>query len=88
MPPSSTLTYSPGRSSFAADKTRAVNGAGKQSQEPEHAPNGISSGDDTRSRNEDIFLNIARSDSGRRDSLNRSEFRRVGKKKAWEKMHG
>jgi hypothetical protein len=33
--------------------------------------------DESRSRNEDIFLNIARSDSSRRESLGRSELRRV-----------
>lgn len=33
--------------------------------------------DENRPKNEDIFLNIARTDSGRRDSLDRSEFRRV-----------
>lgn len=33
--------------------------------------------DDGRPKNDDIFLNIARSDSGRRDSLGRSDFRRV-----------
>ncbi|KAL6229670.1 hypothetical protein BDW75DRAFT_245520 [Aspergillus navahoensis] len=32
--------------------------------------------DESRSRNEDIFLNIARSDSSRRESLGRSELRR------------
>ncbi|KAJ5289956.1 uncharacterized protein N7443_010209 [Penicillium atrosanguineum] len=32
--------------------------------------------DDGRPKNDDIFLNIARSDSGRRDSLGRSDFRR------------
>lgn len=86
--PSSTLTYSHSRSSFAADKSRAaaVNGvgAGKQSQLPpppshENNTNGTTPhADDSRSRNEDLFLNIARSDSDRRNSLTRSEFRRVG----------
>ena len=33
--------------------------------------------DDGRSKAEDVFLNIARTDSGRRNSLGRSEFRRV-----------
>lgn len=33
--------------------------------------------DEGRPKNEDIFLNIARTDSARRDSLGRSEFRRV-----------
>ncbi|KAJ5661237.1 uncharacterized protein N7484_000609 [Penicillium longicatenatum] len=32
--------------------------------------------DENRPRNDDIFLNIARTDSGRRDSLGRSDFRR------------
>lgn len=33
--------------------------------------------DDARPKNEDVFLNIARSDSNRRDSLGRADFRRV-----------
>jgi hypothetical protein len=32
---------------------------------------------DSRPKNEDVFLNIARTDSGRRDSIGRSDFRRV-----------
>ncbi|CAG8054141.1 unnamed protein product [Penicillium salamii] len=32
--------------------------------------------DDSRPKNEDVFLNIARADSGRRDSIGRSDFRR------------
>ncbi|CDM33538.1 hypothetical protein DTO013E5_7395 [Penicillium roqueforti] len=35
-----------------------------------------SSGDEGRPKNEDVFLNIARTDSGRRDSIGRSDFRR------------
>ena len=94
--PSSTLTYSHSRSSFAADnKSRgAINGvgSGKQSQLPpppshENNTNGTTPhADDSRSRNEDLFLNIARSDSGRRDSLTRSEFRRVGEEVERKKM--
>ena len=94
--PSSTLTCSHSRSSFAADKSRAaaVNGvsSGKQSQLPPPPPrenntNGTTPHtDDSRSRNEDLFLNIARSDSGRRDSLTRSEFRRVGEEVERKKM--
>ncbi|KAJ5492616.1 hypothetical protein N7539_001362 [Penicillium diatomitis] len=38
-----------------------------------HSPNM----DDGRVKNEDVFLNIARSDSSRRDSLGRADFRRV-----------
>lgn len=33
--------------------------------------------DESRPKNEDVFLNIARADSGRRDSIGRSDFRRV-----------
>lgn len=40
----------------------------------------LSSMDESRPRNEDIFLNIARTDSGRRDSIGRSDFRRVSEK--------
>jgi hypothetical protein len=36
-----------------------------------------SSMDEGRPKNEDVFLNIARADSGRRDSVGRSDFRRV-----------
>jgi hypothetical protein len=36
-----------------------------------------SSTDEGRPKNEDVFLNIARADSGRRDSIGRSDFRRV-----------
>ncbi|KAJ5514497.1 hypothetical protein N7463_004049 [Penicillium fimorum] len=35
-----------------------------------------SSIDESRPKNEDVFLNIARADSGRRDSIGRSDFRR------------
>lgn len=36
-----------------------------------------SSMDEGRPKNEDVFLNIARTDSARRDSIGRSDFRRV-----------
>ncbi|KAJ5550885.1 hypothetical protein N7461_005583 [Penicillium sp. DV-2018c] len=36
----------------------------------------LSSGDEGRPKNEDVFLNIARTDYGRRDSMGRSDFRR------------
>lgn len=68
--PTSTLTYSPSRSSFAADKSRALNETDKQSHDPDETITSSAS-------REDIFLNIARSDSDRRNSLARSEFRRV-----------
>jgi len=71
--PASTQTYVPYRSSFAADKSRALNGVDKQAQDPDETITSNTS-------REDIFLNIARSDSDRRNSLARSEFRRVGRK--------
>ena len=66
--PLSTLTYSPARSSYVADSKRRAAAA---SDGENTTPNG------TPTRNEDIFLNIARSDSTHRDSLTRSESRRV-----------
>lgn len=71
--PASTQTYVPYRPSFAADKSRALNGVDKQAQDPDETITSNTS-------REDIFLNIARSDSDRRNSLARSEFRRVGRK--------
>lgn len=68
--PSSTLSYSQGRPQ-AGD--RAVNGFDKYSQDGNVTP----IADDTRSKNDDIFLNIARTDTERRDSIGRSDFRRV-----------
>lgn len=67
--PLSTLTYSPARSSFAGDsKSRAIGNDIEKNK-----PNGTA-------RNEDLFLNIAQSDINRRESLTRSESRRVGVK--------
>ncbi|PTU25117.1 hypothetical protein P175DRAFT_0513920 [Aspergillus ochraceoroseus IBT 24754] len=61
--PSSTATFIQGR-------TRTDN--------PQSARKGaeISIADESRAKSEDIFLNIARSDSGRRESLGRSDLRR------------
>ncbi|ODM18955.1 hypothetical protein SI65_05572 [Aspergillus cristatus] len=67
--PASTQNYVPYRPSFAADKSRAFNGVDKQAQDPDETITSNTS-------REDIFLNIARSDSDRRNSLARSEFRR------------
>lgn len=67
--PLSTLTYSPARSSFVGDsKSRAIGNDVEKNK-----PNGTA-------RNEDLFLNIAQSDINRRESLTRSESRRVGVK--------
>lgn len=66
----SSVAYSETRA-LANDHGRALNGAhrlGAESKTP------LAEG---RPKNEDIFLNIARTDSGRRDSLGRSDFRRV-----------
>lgn len=65
--PLSTLTYSPARSSFVADSKRRAAGSDGENTNPNGTP----------TRNEDIFLNIARSDSTHRDALTRSESRRV-----------
>ncbi|PWY91071.1 hypothetical protein BO70DRAFT_284020 [Aspergillus heteromorphus CBS 117.55] len=71
--PASAVSYSPGRS-LADERHRAVNGVDRY---------GLGDGnrtpvaDDFRSKNEDVFLNIARSDSSaRRESFGRSELRR------------
>lgn len=65
--PLSTLSYSPARSSFVADSKRRAAAASNSDGE-----------NTTPSRNnEDLFLNIARSDSTHRDALTRSESRRV-----------
>ncbi|KAL4890762.1 hypothetical protein BDV59DRAFT_76802 [Aspergillus ambiguus] len=70
--PSSTVTYAHART-LADERDRAVNGAEKQGlDDGKRTP----MADDARSKNEDIFLNIARSDSTRRDSFGRSELRR------------
>ncbi|RAL00646.1 putative LPXTG-motif cell wall anchor domain protein [Aspergillus ibericus CBS 121593] len=70
--PSSTVTYAQGRT-LADERNRAVNGLDRYSQGD---GNRTPVADDFRSKNEDVFLNIARSDSGRRESLGRSELRR------------
>ncbi|KAL4921022.1 hypothetical protein BDW62DRAFT_175775, partial [Aspergillus aurantiobrunneus] len=70
--PSSTATFAQGRS-YADENGTPVKGGERFSQQDGFRS---SIADETRSRNEDIFLNIARSDSGRRESLGRSELRR------------
>lgn len=75
--PAPTQTYVPYRPSFAADKSRALNGVDRQAQDPDETVTSNTS-------REDIFLNIARSDSDRRNSLARSEFRRVGCEISWK----
>ncbi|KAL5365801.1 hypothetical protein BJX96DRAFT_169402 [Aspergillus floccosus] len=70
--PSSTVTYAQART-LADDRDHAVNGVGKHGQDD---GNRTPVADDSRSKNEDIFLNIARSDSTRRESFGRSELRR------------
>lgn len=71
--PSSTAAFSQGRSN-ANENGSSVKGAERYGLQ-----DGLrsSNADETRARNDDIFLNIARSDSGRRESLGRSELRRV-----------
>ncbi|GKZ48205.1 hypothetical protein AbraIFM66951_011965 [Aspergillus brasiliensis] len=69
--PSSTVTYSQGRL-LADERNRAMNGLDRQGD-----GNRTPVADDFRSKNEDVFLNIARSDSDRRESLGRSELRRT-----------
>ncbi|OJJ39002.1 hypothetical protein ASPWEDRAFT_105973 [Aspergillus wentii DTO 134E9] len=66
--PASTLTYGQGR----ANGDRAVHRVDNRASEDLTGR----TDDTTRSKNEDVFLNIARSDSGRRDSFSRSELRR------------
>ncbi|GLA22905.1 hypothetical protein AnigIFM63326_005389 [Aspergillus niger] len=68
--PSSTVTYSQGRL-LADERNRAMNGLDRQGD-----GNKTPVADDFRSKSEDVFLNIARSDSDRRESLGRSELRR------------
>ncbi|EAU29804.1 conserved hypothetical protein [Aspergillus terreus NIH2624] len=70
--PSSTVTYAQART-LADDRDHAVNGISKHGQDDgSRTP----VADDSRSKNEDIFLNIARSDSTRRESFGRSDLRR------------
>lgn len=63
----------PSTVSYVENSPRAMNGVVKGQEEGSATP----STTDARSRNEDIFLNLARSDSSRRESLGRSELRRV-----------
>ncbi|KAL4799835.1 hypothetical protein BDV19DRAFT_237803 [Aspergillus venezuelensis] len=71
--PSSTATFNQGRSYADANGT-PLKGPNRYSQQDGFRS---SVADESRSKNnEDIFLNIARSDSGRRESLGRSELRR------------
>ncbi|KAK4863575.1 hypothetical protein LT330_002353 [Penicillium expansum] len=68
----SSLAYS-GATRTLNDNVRSINGS------LNGTPRGIedkSSMDESRPKNEDVFLNIARADSGRRDSIGRSDFRR------------
>lgn len=71
--PVSTATYVQG-SPRANERDRAIHSTEQTDQE-----DGTRTplAEDSKSKNEDIFLNIARSDSKRRDSLGRSELRRV-----------
>lgn len=73
----SSVAYSETRA-LATDHGRALNGAHRLGAE------GKTSADEARPKNEDVFLNIARTDSNRRDSLGRSDFRRV----SWNLAHG
>ncbi|KAE8144089.1 hypothetical protein BDV25DRAFT_146216, partial [Aspergillus avenaceus] len=70
MPSSATIYTQEG---ILGDRSRIVNGVDRHTLE---VSGRTSVADDTRSKNEDIFLNIARSDAGRRESLGRSELRR------------
>ncbi|KAL5687344.1 hypothetical protein EMGR_001820 [Emarellia grisea] len=71
--PVSTATYVQG-SPQASDRDRAIHDLDQTDQE-DGARTPVA--EDSKSKNEDIFLNIARSDSKRRDSLGRSEHRRA-----------
>ncbi|KAJ5174738.1 uncharacterized protein N7482_000615 [Penicillium canariense] len=66
----SSVAYSETRT-LASDQGRALSGAYRLGSD-----NKASEMDQGRPKNEDVFLNIARTDSGRRDSLGRSDFRR------------
>ncbi|RHZ68129.1 putative LPXTG-motif cell wall anchor domain protein [Aspergillus thermomutatus] len=70
--PVSTATYVQG-SPLANERDRAIHSIDQTDQE-DGARTPLA--EDPKSKNEDIFLNIARSDSKRRDSLGRSELRR------------
>lgn len=67
----SSVAYSETRA-LASDHAHTLNGSYRLG--PEHKASNM---DEGQPKNEDIFLNIARTDSGRRDSLGRSDFRRV-----------
>ncbi|RAH41458.1 putative LPXTG-motif cell wall anchor domain protein [Aspergillus brunneoviolaceus CBS 621.78] len=69
----SSVVYAQGRTP-ADERSRGVDGFDRYSQSGDGNKTPVA--DDTRAKNEDIFLNIARSDSGRRDSFGRSELRR------------
>lgn len=71
----SSVAYSETRT-LASDHSRALNGAYRLGSDRINN-NDASEIDEGRPKNEDVFLNIARTDSGRRDSLGRSDFRRV-----------
>jgi len=64
----SSMAFSETRT-LASGHSRSLNAAPRLSE-----PKGI---DENRPRNDDVFLNIARTDLGRRDSLGRSDLRRV-----------
>lgn len=66
------VAYSEART-LASDHGRVLNGAYRLGSDNNNTPEM----DDSRPKNEDVFLNIARTDSGHRDSLGRSDFRRV-----------
>ncbi|RAL07491.1 putative LPXTG-motif cell wall anchor domain protein [Aspergillus homomorphus CBS 101889] len=71
--PASSVAYTQGRTLVDED-SRNADGLDRYSQSGDGNKTPVA--DDTRTKNEDIFLNIARSDSGRRDSLGRSDLRR------------
>lgn len=69
----SSVAYSETRTLANDHNARALNGSYRLGREALEMP----SRPDEARKNEDIFLNIARTDSDRRDSLGRSDFRRV-----------
>ncbi|PYH40954.1 putative LPXTG-motif cell wall anchor domain protein [Aspergillus saccharolyticus JOP 1030-1] len=69
----SSVVYAQGRTPVD-ERSCGLDGLDRYSQSGDGSKTPVP--DDTRTKNEDIFLNIARSDSGRRDSFGRSEFRR------------
>ncbi|KAI9041188.1 putative LPXTG-motif cell wall anchor domain protein [Aspergillus affinis] len=77
--PSSTVSYLQSRAPTDERAHRAVNGNGMENGFDKYgSEDGARTpvADDSRLKNEDIFLNIARSDSTRRESFGRSDFRR------------